>query len=73
MPDRQDRHCFVIDTVHDHIPAVAEVDQPFAEGRIKIVNGAAEPGLANQHINAGANRLNRAPSCGSVLVGEKTV
>lgn len=73
MPDGQDRHSLVIDTVHDHIPALAEVDQPFAKGRIKVVNRAAEPGLANQHINAGANRLDRAPSCGSVLVGEKTV
>jgi hypothetical protein len=73
MPNGQDRHCVVIYAVQNHIPAVAEVDQPFAKGRIKIVNGAAEPGLANQHINAGANRLNRAPCCGSILVGEKTV
>ena len=73
MPDGQDRHCFVIDPVQNYIAAVAEVDQPFTEGCVEIIDRAAESGLANEHIDAGANRLDRAPGCGSVLVGKKAV
>ena len=73
MSDGQYRHCAVIDAVHNHITAVTEVNQPFTESCIQIVNRAAEPGLSHEHVHARADRLDRAPRCGCVLIGKETV
>ncbi len=73
MPDRQNRDAIIIDPVHHHVSAVAEIDQPFAKNRIEFVNGTAEPGLSNQNIDASTNRLDRTTRGRRIVVGEKTM
>lgn len=73
MPYRENRDAFIVDPVHRHISAIADIDRPFAKHGVEFVDRAPESRLLNEHIDAGANRLDRATRGGRILIGEKTM
>lgn len=52
MPDREDRHRSLINTISNDVAAVTEVDNPFPELLRKIVNHSPEAGVGTKYSHA---------------------
>lgn len=60
MTDGKDGHYVVINAITRNVPAIPEVDHPFAEVFWKVVDRAANVWVASQKLDAANDGLTRA-------------
>src|SRR6266702_2483168 len=73
VPHGEDGRCFTIKAVQGDVAAVPEVDEPFTERRVHILDWATHLWLLREHLHAGADRLCRAPRSVCILQCKKAV
>lgn len=73
MPDGQNDDLVPLDTVQSDVAAMGEIDQLFPISGLHVLNGAADPRLLCQDLNAGADRRDRALGSVGVFEGEEVV
>jgi len=73
MPHRQDDHVGSIQTVADHVAAVAKIDDPVTELVVHILDGPTHARLQRQHFDPLTNGRHRPFCCVLILGSQKSV
>lgn len=73
MSHRQNRHSLSIETIANHISAIAEFHRPIAEGLVQVFNQAAYLGMRRQNVYSRADGFHRTFGSGGILFRKKSI